>query len=384
MKSRTFWGLAALTLAASLFALAPSVLRASDHADPIRLQDPEANITDLFFYPKGDQMILIFNVRRSLTKPKPYNLAPYEYVVNMDLTTPVSFESAEDRARYGGTIITPEKIHADVSITVHLNDETTLKDISFRGLKDTDRIRTYTGVRDDPFTFPRFFKKNAITMVLSIPMTAFPAGQRDFLLWGTTWKDGTQIDHVGRSIRSQLPRFDALNTLAPKDHVEKLMELQKMWNNAFTFFNGFKEWWSKQIAALIQTNILIRKYDVVADVMVYTSRFPAGFPNGRLLLDDVSAQVCQTGDCILQELSFIEGGWPRATVNDKPFLDEWPYLAEPWPDSPEAPPSTKSLTPYIVGIVLVFAIVSWAVIAIILRLIAWLWHLWRRKAAVPA
>ncbi len=89
--------------------------------------------------------------------PKPYPLTPYDYVVNIDLTTPVSFESAEDRGRYGGTIVTPEKIHPDATITIHLNDDTTLK--------ETDRIRMYTGVRDDPFIFPRFFKVNVISMV---------------------------------------------------------------------------------------------------------------------------------------------------------------------------------------------------------------------------
>jgi hypothetical protein len=380
MKSRAFWGLAALTLAASLFALAPSVLRASDHADPMNLTDPEANITGLFIFPKDDQLILIFNVRRSLTNPKPYNLSAYEYVVNFDLTTPVSFENVEDRTRYGGTVITPEKLHADASITVLLNDDATLKDIKARGLKG-DISKVYTGVRDDPFIFPRFFKKNVISMIMSVPMTAFPDGQRDFILWGATYRDGKQFDHVGRSIRSQLPRFEVLNKLPPKDHVAKLMELQKFWDDKFKTFNGFKEWWPKQIAALIESNLQIRKYDLKPDVMFYTNRFPPGFPNGRLLPDDVSARVCQTGDCILQELSFIEGGWPRAVANDKAFLDDWPYLAEPWPDSPEAAASTKSIYPYVVGIVLVIAIVSWGAIEIIRRLLLWLWVWWRRRAA---
>jgi hypothetical protein len=380
MKNRAFWGLTALTLAVSLFALAPSVLRASDHADPMNLTDPDANITGLFIFPKGDQLILIFNVRRALTNPKPYNLSAYEYVVNFDLTTPVSFESVEDRTRYGGTVVTPEKLHADASITVLLNDDATLKDIKPQGLK-ADISKVYTGVRDDPFIFPRFFKKNVISMIMSVPMTAFPDGQRDFILWGATYRDGKQFDHVGRSIRSQLPRFEVLNKLPPKDHVAKLMELQKFWDDNFKTFNGFKEWWPKQIAALIESNLQIRKYDLKPDVMFYTNRFPPGFPNGRLLPDDVSARVCQTGDCILQELSFIEGGWPRAVVNDKAFLDDWPYLAEPWPDSPEAAASTKSIYPYIVGIVLVIAIVSWGVIEIIRRLLLWLWVWWRRKPA---
>ena len=62
------WALSAVALLAALFTLAPSLLEASDHADPTALKEPESNITDLFFFPQGDQMILVFNVRRSLTK----------------------------------------------------------------------------------------------------------------------------------------------------------------------------------------------------------------------------------------------------------------------------------------------------------------------------
>ena len=380
MKSRAFWGLAVLSLAASLLALTPSALRASDHADPMNLTDPYANITGLFIFPKGDQLILVFNVRRALTNPKPYKLSDYRYVVNFDLTTPVSFDNVEDRMRYGGTVITPEKLHADASITILLNDDATLKEITPRGLK-AEITKVFTGVRDDPFIFPRFFKKNVISMVMSIPMAAFP-GQQDFILWGNTYKGDKQFDHVGRSIRSQLPRFEALNTLQPKDHVAELMKLQKKWNDISDWLKSFKEWWTAQIAALIETNFLIRKYDLKPDVMYYTSRFPPGFPNGRLLPDDVSAQVCTTGDCILQELSFIEGGWPRAVVNDKPFLDDWPFLAEQFPDSPEAAPPSKSIYPYIVAAVLLVAFISWAVIEIIRRLILLLLAKWRRRPAV--
>jgi hypothetical protein len=113
--------------------------------------------------------------------------------------------------------------------------------------------------------------------------------------------------------------------------------------------------------------------------MIYTDRFPAAYPNGRQLADDVVAITCRTGDCLLQELSFIEGGWPRATVNDKPFLDEWPYLAEPWPEKAEAPPSSKSILPYIIGIALLIMIVSWAIVEIVRRLLMWLWVKWRPR-----
>lgn len=396
----TGWVGLLLILFSALLLLVPRAARASDHADPAAVTKPEANITDLFFFPKGDQMILIFNVRRALTNPKPYNFTPYDYEIHMDLTTPVRVDDLEndlqdgkkrtdhlgDRARYGGTIVNPEKIHDDVLITLHLNDDTTLKDKSFKGaigLKNTDAIKIFTGVRDDPFIFPRFFKKNIVAMVLSIPMSSFPDGQRDFILWGTIHQGDKQLDHVGRSSRTQQARFDSLNFLPPSEHVAQLMKLMKKWDDRYKFFFGFNEYIPKNIAALIQLQFQMRKYDLAPDVMIYSNRNPVGFPNGRLLTDDVGAQTCATGDCVLQELSFIEGGWPRATTDDSPdskgFLPDFPYLAEPWPDSPETPPSTASLWPYIIGLVIIIMIVSWLVIEILRWLILWLFG--GRKAA---
>ncbi len=177
MKNPAARVIPALILLAALVVSAPPA-RASDHADPLHLTDPNSNITGLFIFPKGDQYILIFNVRKSLVGPKPYELSPYEYVVHIDLTTPVTFNSEEDRNRYGGTIVSPEKIHDDATITVRLNDDTTLKGIAYTGLKNTDNIRIYTGVRDDPFIFPRFFNVNVISMVLGIPKASFPKGSR--------------------------------------------------------------------------------------------------------------------------------------------------------------------------------------------------------------
>ena len=302
----------------------------------------------------------------------------------MDLTTPVTFTSDEDRKRYGGTVVVPEQIHDDVTITVRLNDDTTLKGITYKGLKNTDNIQVFTGVRDDPFIFPRFFKVNVISMVMRIPKNAFPDGQHDFILWGTTSKDGKMLDLVGRSVRSQLPRFPILNSAPPKDHVKLLMKEKKFWDDLCNFLNGNKEWWSQAIAGLLEFTFQIRKYDLHPDVMIFTTRFPPGYPNGRQLTDDVNAITCTTGDCLLQELSFIEGDWPRATVNDKPFLDHWPYLAEPWPDRPPPAPPTRSIWPYLIAILLVLAIVTWAVVEIIRRFLLWLWRKYSPKTPATA
>jgi hypothetical protein len=382
MKKPAVWVCSVLILVVGLLVLAPPGILASDHADPINLEEPDSNLTDLFFYPMGDQMILILCARRALITPGPYDLAPFEYAVHFDLQSGVAFDSEEDRARYGGTIASPEGLRPDATIRLRLNDDATLKEKSFEGLKDPERIRVFTGVREDPFNFPRFFNRNTIAMVLSIPLSSFPEGQRDWILWGAAYRDGEQIDHVGRSNRTQQARFDSLNVLPPNEHLPQVMRTLDRWNDVYTTLNNFREPLAKAAAGLIQYVMLIRKYDLAPDVMIYTNRFRPRFPNGRQLRDDVAALTCQTGECILQEISFIEGDWPRRTVNDKPFLAEWPYLAEPYPEQPQMAQSMPSIWPWLIGSVVLVAIVSWGVVEIIRRSTLWLWRRRRRRPAL--
>lgn len=318
--------------------IAAGTSKASDHADPMWLPEEEqgANITGLFFFPDGDQYVVILDVRRALTGPPPYNLEPYEYNIHMDFHTPILFNNAEDVARYGGTIEKPEGISPDLTIKFRLNNDTTVKEQSFKGLKDSGNIKVYAGVRDDPFIFPKFFKVNVITMALSIPKSSFPEAQ-SWLLWATTSRiaGGEQIDHVGRSNRTQLGRFEILNTLPPSEHVAAIKAAAESRKKVQDFLSQA----APPLANLNQlSGFLIRHYDAVPDVMIYTTSRPPGFPNGRRLEDDVAALACAQGDCPLQENSFIDSTqWPRATVNDKRFLKEFPYLAEPWPFKAQAP-----------------------------------------------
>ena len=384
-------------MALALFVFAPQVVQASDHADPVFLKDPVANITGLFFFPKGDQMILVFNVRRATTAPKPYATEDIEFTVHMDLHSKLTFDDAGGRARYGGTVVNPGGISDDVSIAFQLNPDTTVKSKSIKGLKDPDTIKIFTGLRDDPFIFPRFFKRNVISMVLSIPISSFPAGQQDWLLWGTTTKNGEVSDHVGRSNRTQLGRFNYLNTLPPSQHVSATMEQMGLVKGFSDFFKKYQE--TVPLASVLLTELQIRPYDVAPDVMVYTNRFPAGFPNGRLLTDDVALITCLTGDCVLVEISYIEGPYPRAIKNDKEFLDEFPYLAEPWPDSPEPPnaavPLATNSLGFLMGLIQVTPMkyiaqamaALWLVIAVGLILFigySWLLVRWARKGLRPA
>jgi hypothetical protein len=352
----------ALVLVLAAMLLAP-LAEASDHADPIFLESNESNITGLFFFPHDDQYILILNVRRATQKGAPFNLSPYEYAINIDWHSAITFDD-ENRARYGGKVTNPEGISPDVSIKIHLNDDTTIKDHVITGMSDAG-IRWWSGLRDDPFIFPRFFKRNVISMVMSVPKTSFPAGKQDWLLWATTSKGGKQIDIVGRSNRTQLGRFNFLNVLPPNQHVSAIMKEMQKQNRFLPFLQKYKL--TTPLYNLFHMVLQIRPYDIAPDVMVFSTRYPPGFPNGRQLPDDIVLRTCMIGDCDLFELSYIEGTqFPRATVNDKPFLADFPFEADPWPDMAEKP-----------GPVSFWRIGIWLLLLFLLIVVLWSW-LWYR------
>src|SRR5262245_7425694 len=327
-------------LALQLF---PRTLNSSDHADPINLamSELEAGITDLFAFRDGDQMIIMLNVRRALTADKgPFNLEPFEYAIYMDTHSELTFDNPQHKAVYGGSVVKPEGIREDVTIKIRLKNDATLNTVKYGGLENTDRIRFATGVFDDPFIFPRFFKRNVIAMILSLPFSSFPnKDQMDWMLWGTSTriKNGEQIDHVGRSNRSQQGRFDFFNTLHPSKHVAAI----KAHNETRANIEKTLMQHLQPLVNAYQPLFKIRPYDEFPDVMIYTKRYPIKFPNGRNLEDDVALLTCEQGDCALVEGAVIDSPqWPRATKNDKTFKKEFPYLADPWPASPPpAPPN---------------------------------------------
>jgi hypothetical protein len=386
-----------LSIALALL-LFPAAINSSDHADPVNLEVLESGITDLFAFPDGDQMVVILNVRRALTAPPPYQLEPFEFAIYMDLHSQVTVDNKEERARYGGSIPNPEGIKEDVMIKIRLKNDAGLNSVKYDGLQNTDRIKLFTGVRDDPFIFPRFFKRNAIVMVLSIPFASFPnKDQKDWILWGTSMrlKDGMQIDHVGRSNRSQQGRFDFLNTLHPSRHVAAI----KAHNQTRMQIEKTLMQYLPPLVNAYQPLFKIRPYDNFPDVMIYTNQYAIGFPNGRKLTDDVAALTCDQGDCALVEGAYIDSPqWPRAPVNDKPFLKEFPYLAEPWPTSPPPAPPNVGLSGALASLsdtteffkeatancctqVKMALMVTIIVVTLIIVIVVWLITRWRYKRA---
>jgi hypothetical protein len=457
MRNRTTPLFAGMLCGALLSAVATPGL-ASDHADPIDLTNRkplEGGITDLFFFPDGENMVVILCVRRALrgvpervdadgkvqgaaaggaSAPKNapmLELMPYTYSIFMDLRSTVLHwdgefppqppDDASDTAksryaeelaaarelqeyqyRYGGKVERPADIKPTVTISFRLNNDGTLaeegvtidgQDLSSKTAHswngavqeppqiDPNEINVWTGVADDPFIFPPFFGTNVVAMVASIPKSFFP-NRQDWILWAVSTEDGEQVDHVGRSLRTQNPRFELLNTLPPSGHAAAVLhehENPSLMRDLFRRL-GFNQ------------EFAYRTWDQEApDVMLFTRtegldfglRTPDGqpilsrgggadFPNGRKLTDDVAKRLAEYGDTLLYELSYQSGRWPRATANDRPFQSVFPYLGNPHP-APDNPPepfmiSTANklkLLAIVVTVVLVWLLTAW-VLALLL------------------
>ncbi|MDO3387035.1 hypothetical protein QWI17_14410 [Gilvimarinus sp. SDUM040013] len=311
-------------LLVSILGCACSLSLASDHADPVFNGEPTQSLSGLFVFPHKGNLVVILTTHPGLKKPPPIDhLSEQTYRVHFDLSSEVSFDNPQQKLRYGGSISSPSHIHPDATLAFHLDNNASLTALEKSGtLKDSENIRVFTGVRDDPFIFPKFFGSNVVAMAVTIPITEFAAEQHNFVMWGDIVKHGKKIDHVGRSNRTMQPRLDFLNTLEPAQHLEAINKK----HNDPGFIDGI-------LMSKLAPLFAIRDYDKFPDVMIFSTKFSPGFPNGRMLTDDVAALTCKVGDCLLWELSLGDvrtWEWPRKDTNDKPFLSEFPYLAEPW------------------------------------------------------
>ncbi len=284
--------------------------------------------------------------------------APGEASANPDAIRKRNFERSA-QALYGGIVTTPDAIAEEVVLEFELdlvlnssseeNSQSVLTAWRLEGLSDEanivvpqllesdgrrfevnkfkkDQINIQTGIFDDPFIFPRFFRRNVVGVVTSIPLAKLLAkdGRRvagkPLMVWATTHKGPEQIDHVGRSLRTQLPRFGHLNDKHPSQHVK-----------AITKVHDQPDLLENVLATFLSPLLAHRHYDSVPDVMIYDTRRPAHFPNGRAYPDDVAKILADAGETLLFELAYAESReFPRATTNDKPFGKEFPYLAERW------------------------------------------------------
>ncbi len=296
MKSQNI-RIAAAGIMAAAFVLgvfiAGSRMEGSDHADTpnlIAIPRHDARITDLYAFIDGDDLALILCVDPTIpSSVTEYHFQPdVIYEINIDNTSPIDYGDAENNAKYGGTIVKPGGISTDIAFRITFEGgEPRLRTRGLR--KGAAEPELFTGLRDDPFIRTPRIGRNVAAMVLRVPLDDVLGGKPDLLVWAFSRVpelDKPQADHAGMALRSMFGENMPMNEMHPRHHFKRM--------------------------------------GTAPDVVILNTDLTVGFPNGRLLTDDV---VDLVGDIRLLPSEAPE--FP--TVNDVPFLTEFPYLAPPHP-----------------------------------------------------
>ena len=289
---------------AGLLALSLTVVPAvqsADHGDTpllIRLDRPDARLTDLHAFRRDDNLVIVLNSNPAIpVEVTNYVFSPdLTFEINIDRNSPVRFDHLDDLETFGGTVVQPNRIREDIVFKITFKKDGS-PHLQIRGLSHRQQrdVQLFTGLRDDPFIRGNRIGKNVASIVLEAPLRHIRKQQSTLLLWATANAhdiQGLQVEHVGRALRSMFEENDKMNTLHPKWHQRVL--------------------------------------GVQPDVMIFDTDLPAAFPNGRVLTDDV---VNLVGDPRV-----LANDHPCPIENDVPFLIEFPYLAPPNPPDMQIPP----------------------------------------------
>jgi hypothetical protein len=288
-------------LCAVAVALVPALpATAADHGDTpllIQIGRHDARLTDLHVFTNGDNLVLSLATNPAI----PVGVTSYTFPsdltlrISVDRHSRVSFDDVDAVRLFGGTIDHPQGVRADLEFTITF-DESGAPSWSARGLarRARERVQFFAGLRDDPFINGLRNGRNVAAVVFELPLADVfgpdDDGRSTILVWAKSDVpnvDGHDDEHAGRNLRSQVAGNEDLNGMSPSDH------------------------WMKM--------------GVVPDVVIFDTSRPAGFPNGRLLSDDIITMLGNDGDPAVFSNPVAEA----PTANDKAFLANFPYLAAP-------------------------------------------------------
>jgi hypothetical protein len=275
--------------------LAPSSwLAAADHGDtPVlgSLGRSDAQITDVFAFLRGENLVLILCTNPAIPPTVTnYTFAPdLTATFHIDHHSRVSRDNPVDLAQFGGTIVQPNAVAANVTFQVKFDDGQPSLHTTGIADKYRSRITLFTGLRDDPFIRKPRAGRNVAAIAIELPVAAVLRQQNDLLIWATTKVpdlEGPISEHGGRALRSMFN--ESMNSRRPSDH------------------------W--------------RVLEKTPDVMILDMLHASGYPNGREPSDDVIDLVSDIPG------GTLPGEGPEfPTANDVPFLLTFPYLAPPHP-----------------------------------------------------
>ena len=282
-------------LATAFLATIPAASRGADHADTPNLtaiSRHDGRLTDLHVFMVGQDLVLSLSTNPNIgVGVADYTFpADVTFRIHLDRRPVVAFDDSPSNETYGGMLRKPHRVKPDVTFTVTFPSGSPV--IAVDGARIGDgQMQVFAGLRDDPFIRGPRQGRNIAAIVLQLPLQKVLGDSRSsnrvLAVWATSDVpniNGSTEEHAGRALRSQFPGSDVMNNLPPSMHSTML--------------------------------------GMVPDVVLYDTSRPAGYPNGRLLTDDVVDLV--------GEPTTLASDAPFPSVNDKAFLSNFPYLAEPW------------------------------------------------------
>ncbi len=265
---------------------------AADHGDTpelISVGRHDGRITDLHAWRIGSDFVMSLCTNPNIPVGASY-VFPEDLTLrfHIDNTSAIDFSDSTLNSKYGGRIVDPSKVTANITLEFSFGpDGAPILDTEGLSATAVSHIQVYAGLRDDPFINGRRDGRNTGCVVVQMPLADIQGAVPSLLTWATSKipdLHGPISEHGGRALRSQFTENLGLNRLRPRAQWTEL--------------------------------------DMVPDVIIHNLNAPSGFPNGRLLTDDVIDLV---GDARLV-------GDPTAQApiaNDKSFVSTFPYLADP-------------------------------------------------------
>lgn len=284
-----------------------SVLYAADHGDTpqlIQMGRHDARLTDLHAWRQGSDFVMSLCSNPAIPATVTSYRFPEDLTLRMHIDNSSTVDFTQSTADAPGRIVNPEHVAANITLEFSA-DENGNPVMHTEGLSGAaaGHIRVFSGLRDDPFingdatnVTPKPSNRvgrNSACIVVQMPVADIKGSAgASVLTWGTSKVadiNGPISEHAGRALKSQVNAFMSLNTLRPRAHFTEL--------------------------------------GLQPDVMIHNLNAPSGYPNGRLLTDDVIDLVQDTKG--MPGNPFNNPDAQGATQNDVPFLADFPYLAPP-------------------------------------------------------
>jgi hypothetical protein len=279
-------------------------LYAADHGDTpqlVQVGRHDARLTDLHGWKQGSDLVLSLCTNPAIPTTATSYRFPEDLTLRIHLDNASAVDFTQSSADFPGRVVEPDKISDRITFEFSSDENGTLQ-MHTSGLTGVaaSHVRVFSGLRDDPFINGDITNvtphptnrvgRNSACVVLQMPLADVRGTGPALLAWATSKVpdvNGPIQEHAGRALRSQVAAYDSLNTLRPRAQWTEL--------------------------------------GLTPDVMMFNLDAPSGYPNGRLLTDDVIDLVVDTRG--MPGNPFGNANARGATQNDVPFLADFPYLA---------------------------------------------------------